>query len=286
MLRFIYFMLFRLFFALSLFTSVVCQSEVLLKPDIQLASQYSADLKVNDYLVSEKLDGVRGFWTGTQMLTRSGRNIKLPRSFTLKFPDYPAEGELWLGRGQFEQISALVRRQHTQEQDWQKVKFMMFDLPQHSGFFEQRYEAMQQLVQQANSVHLQVISQLLFANNESLFSELDKVVSAGGEGLMLHYRQAFYTVGRSPFIVKLKPKYDAEAVVIGHTKGKGKYTGLLGALTVKTPQGVIFKIGSGLTDQQRQYPPAIGATITYQYLGYTQKGTPRFATFLRERPPL
>ena len=270
-------------FALILMVSSVCQSEVVSKPEIQLAGHYAADLDVAEYLVSEKLDGVRGYWTGTKMLTRSGRTVDLPATFTQGFPQYPIDGELWLGRGQFEQISALVRRQKTQMQDWQFVSFMMFDLPQHSGSFEQRYLAMQQLAQKVNSVHLHVISQLTFTDNKALFSELDSVVEAGGEGLMLHYRHAFYTVGRSQFIVKLKPKYDAEAVVIGHTAGKGKYTGQLGALTVKTPQGKVFNIGSGLSDKQRQNPPAIGTTITYQYVGFTQKGTPRFATFLRVR---
>ena len=280
MLRKVCFML----LALLQMTSLYSYSDVLPKPDIQLASHYDANLEVSDYLVSEKLDGVRGYWTGKQMLTRSGRDIALPISFIKGFPDYPVEGELWLGRGQFEQISALVRREQTLEQEWQSVRFMIFDLPEHPGTFEQRYIAMQKLVKHVDSKHLQAISQLSISDNTALFNQLDRVVDEGGEGLMLHYRQAFYQVGRSQFIVKLKPKYDAEAVVIGYTEGKGKYLGMLGALTVKTPDGVVFNIGSGLTDKQRKVPPAIGATITYQYSGFTQKGTPRFATFLRERP--
>lgn len=280
MLRKVCFML----LALLQMTSLYSYSDVLPKPDIQLASHYDANLEVSDYLVSEKLDGVRGYWTGKQMLTRSGRDIALPISFIKGFPDYPVEGELWLGRGQFEQISSLVRREQTLEQEWQSVRFMIFDLPEHPGTFEQRYIAMQKLVKHVDSKHLQAISQLSISDNTALFNQLDRVVDEGGEGLMLHYRQAFYQVGRSQFIVKLKPKYDAEAVVIGYTEGKGKYLGMLGALTVKTPDGVVFNIGSGLTDKQRKVPPAIGATITYQYSGFTQKGTPRFATFLRERP--
>ncbi|GGP50272.1 ATP-dependent DNA ligase [Shewanella algicola] len=265
--------------------SFPCVSERLTIPEIQLASQYSDELIVADYLVSEKLDGVRGYWDGQQMLTRSGRKIDLPEWFTQHFPRYALDGELWMDQGLFEQISALVRTKHTEDDEWQQVKYMLFDLPSHKGTFEARYHAMQQLVAQVNVKQLQVIKQQTITSTEALFAERDKVVAAGGEGLMLHYRQAFYTVGRSPHIVKLKPKYDAEAVVIGHSAGKGKYHGMVGALTVKNQQGIIFKIGSGLTDKQRQDPPVIGAIITYQYLGYTQKGTPRFATFLRERPP-
>ena len=261
------------------------KSEVLSIPPIQLATKYQQDIDVTEYLVSEKLDGVRGYWDGSNMLTRSGRKVALPPSFTLGFPHTAIDGELWLGHNRFEDISALVRRKQVPDKEWQEVKFMMFDLPRHSGPFIERYLAMKMLAEQTASIHLQVIKQEPVASTEALFTLFDSIVNAGGEGLMLHYQQAHYAVGRSEYIVKLKPKYDAEAVVIGHTEGKGKYRGKLGALIVKTPAGIVFNIGSGLSDKQRENPPLVGSTITYQYLGLTQKGTPRFATFLRQRPP-
>ncbi|AZG73751.1 DNA ligase [Shewanella livingstonensis] len=274
-------LLFSIIFILYCHTTY---SEVLSKPPIQLATKYQADIAVAEYLVSEKLDGVRGYWDGSTMLTRSGRKVALPASFTLGFPNVAIDGEIWLGHNRFEQVSALVRRQQVPDEEWQHVTFMIFDLPQHPGTFVERYLAMKILVQQTNSTHLQVIKQQTVASTEALFNQLDDVVNAGGEGLMLHFKQAQYTVGRSEYIVKLKPKYDAEAVVVGHTQGKGKYRGMLGALVVKTPAGIVFNVGSGLSDKQRENPPLIGSIITYQYLGFTQKGTPRFATFLRERP--
>ena len=36
-------------------------------------------------------------------------------------------------------------------------------------------------------------------------------------------------------------------------------------------------------DKDRDNPPKIGAVITYRYRGFTQKGTPKFATFVRVR---
>ncbi|MBB1440937.1 DNA ligase [Shewanella sp. SG41-4] len=277
----------RLYFLISVITSLYCfttNSEVLSIPPIQLATKYKQDIDVTEYLISEKLDGVRGYWDGSNMLTRSGRKVALPSSFTLGFPNTAIDGELWLGRNRFEDISALVRRKQVPDKEWLEVKFMMFDLPRNSGPFVERYLAMKMLVEQTASIHLQVIKQDSVASNEELFAQLDSVVDAGGEGLMLHYQRAHYAVGRSEYIVKLKPKYDAEALVIGHTLGKGKYRGKVGALIVKTPAGIVFNIGSGLSDKQRENPPLVGSTITYQYLGLTQKGTPRFATFLRQRP--
>jgi DNA ligase-1 len=276
-----------LYLLLSAFLACYClttHSEALSTPPIQLATQYQQNIEVTEYLVSEKLDGVRGYWDGKQMLTRSGRKIALPAGFTAGFPNLVIDGELWLGRNRFEQISALVRRLQVSDSEWQEVTFMIFDLPLYPGPFIDRYAAMKVLVQKAASSHLQVIKQETVASTEALFRQLDTVVEANGEGLMLHFQQAHYAIGRSEYIVKLKPKYDAEAVVIGHTEGKGKYRGKLGALIVKTPEGIVFNVGSGLSDKQRENRPLVGSIITHQYLGLTQKGTPRFATFLRQRP--
>ena len=100
---------------------------------------------------------------------------------------------------------------------------------------------------------------------------------------MLHHQKAHYKTGRSNDLMKLKRHDDAEAIVIGYIAGKGKYKNKLGSLKVKMPSGLIFKIGSGFTDQQRNEPPAIGSTITFKYIGKTVRGVPKFASFLRVR---
>ena len=85
-------------------------------------------------------------------------------------------------------------------------------------------------------------------------------------------------------LMKLKRYQDAEAIVLDHIEGKGKYKNMLGALLVKTTSGIVFKIGSGFSDQQRRVPPKIGAQITYKFVGKTLRGVPRFASFLRIKP--
>jgi DNA ligase-1 len=52
---------------------------------------------------------------------------------------------------------------------------------------------------------------------------------------------------------------------------------------VKTPDGVVFRLGTGFSDAVRKNPPAVGATVTYRYRELTKNGVPRFASFLRER---
>ncbi|MEL4428887.1 DNA ligase [Shewanella mangrovisoli] len=253
-------------------------------PNIQLATEFSKEKSahIKDFLVSEKLDGVRGYWDGKRLVTRQGNPILAPSWFTADFPPTPMDGELWLGRGRFEAISGLIRQASANESEWQNVRFMVFDLPKAQGSFAARYQQMQTLIA-GKSVYLQVIEQVSVESIEALHQKLDTLVAQGGEGLILHRRTALYVPGRNPNVMKLKPYLDAEARVIGHIAGKGQFAGQLGALRVQTADGRVLSIGTGFSLAERQHPPAIGTLITYKYLGLTVNGLPRFASFLRVR---
>jgi len=225
---------------------------------------------------------VRGYWDGQRLFTRQGNPILAPSWFTAEFPTIAMEGELWLGRGQFEAISGLIRQTSPKDTDWQKVRFMVFDLPTTKGSFEDRYLQMQTLIV-GKSAYLQVIEQFSVDSVEALYDTLNTLVALGAEGLILHRRTAVYTPGRNPNVMKLKPYLDAEATVIGYVAGKGQFAGKMGALRVQTPEGRIFSIGTGFNLAERQHPPAIGTLITYKYLGLTVNGLPRFASYLRIR---
>ena len=105
---------------------------------------------------------------------------------------------------------------------------------------------------------------------------LKEIEAKGGEGVMLRNPNTPYHGGRSSNLLKLKSQYDAECTVTRHHEGKGKYAGKLGAVSCKNQH-------SGFKDADRDNPPPVGSVITYRYRGFTQKGTPRFATFLRVR---
>ena len=158
---------------------------------------------------------------------------------------------------------------------------MIFDLPEHSGDFTERVKNMRLLVMQNPSVYLAMINQVKLTELSVLEQRLEEVIAAQGEGLMLHLASAHYQKGRNPALMKLKKYQDAEATVIGYTEGKGKYQNQLGAIQVKTSNGIVFKIGSGFSDAQRAKPPKIGTLITFKYNGLTQAGIPRFARFWR-----
>lgn len=220
-------------------------------PDILLAHIYQQGLDVREYLVSEKLDGIRAIWDGEQLVSRQGHPIHAPAWFTKQFPQQPLDGELWIARGQFELLSATVRQSVPEDAAWKQVTYYVFELPNAAGTFADRARQLEQLAQQANSPYLKAIKQFHVQDEQSLKRTLDSVVARHGEGLMLHLADAPYLTGRNHALLKLKPQLDAEAKVIAYVPGKGKYVGKMGALIVQMPDGLQFKLGTGFTDAER-----------------------------------
>jgi DNA ligase-1 len=252
-------------------------------PALLLAKPAGPGLDVPRYLVSEKLDGVRAYWSGQQLLLRSGSAIRAPADFIARLPARALDGELWLGRSRFDDVSALVRRERSADDPlWRELRYVVFELPDAPGDFAQRYQALLELLSSARAGEgVQAAQQRRLGDQQQLDRWLAEVISAGGEGLMLHQADAPYVTGRSDLLLKLKPQLDAEAMVIAHLPGKGRHAGRLGALQVRTPEGRVFALGSGLSDAQRADPPAPGRWVSYRYRGLTSSGLPRFATFWR-----
>lgn len=254
-------------------------------PALLLANVYDEDVDLRDYWVSEKLDGVRAYWDGRRLISRGGNIYLAPAWFTEGFPDVPLDGELWMGRGTFAELSGAVRRQTPDENQWRKIRFMAFDLPQSPLAFDGRLTELRRLVAASSSPYLALVEQFKVGSDAELQQHLQQVVEQGGEGLMLHRGASLYLAGRSDDLLKVKTFDDAEAVVVAHLPGSGKYEGMLGSLLVEMPDGRRFRLGTGFSDVERLNPPPIGSTVTYKYFGKTDSGLPRFASFLRIRYP-
>lgn len=254
------------------------------RPNLILANIYKLDTRLQDYWVSEKFDGVRAYWNGKELVSRQGNIFHAPKWFIASLPgNTTLDGELWLGRGKFEVLSGIVRRQSTVDSDWNNIKYMVFDLPEHHQAFDERLKKLEKVILAINVPHIKMVQQHKVISHQVLMKELDDIVKQGGEGLMLHLGSSIYASGRSDDLLKVKKYFDAEAVVIKHIPGKGKYKGMLGSLEVETVDKKIFKIGTGFSDFERKNPPVIGSLITYKYFGLTSKGIPRFASFVRIR---
>ena len=248
-----------------------------------LANSFHDDVSLAEYWVSEKYDGVRAFWNGRELLSRAGNPIQAPDWFRANLPAVPLDGELWIDRGRFEDVVATVRDAEPVDTAWRHIRFMVFDLPQHEGTFDQRLSELQRVVESRSPEWLRVVQQFRVQDHDDLFATLHRVIASGGEGLMLHRCASLYRAGRSDDLLKLKRREDAEARVISYLPGKGKYTNMLGALRVERPDGLQFNLGTGFTDEQRRHPPAIGSWVTYGFHGLTDNGVPRFAKFMRVR---
>lgn len=253
-------------------------------PLVLLAHEADTEIDPSGWLVSEKLDGVRALWDGRTLRFRSGREVAAPAWFVERLPRRALDGELWLGRGRFDELSGLVRRAAPDDALWREIRYMLFELPEAPGGFAGRAAALARLADAARWPQLQAVPQATLPSRAALRDRLDAVVRAGGEGLMLHRADAPWQTGRSRVLLKLKPVQDADAVVIGHVPGRGRHEGRLGALVLRRADGAVFQLGTGLTDAQRDAPPRIGTVVTYSYRGVTPQGVPRFASFLRVRP--
>ena len=271
---------------LLLFASAAARAQT--APAVSLAQTYREGVDVAAYWVSEKLDGVYAHWDGRVLVSRAGNRYNAPAWFVAGFPNLPLAGELWMGRGTFDKLSGVVRRQTPDHAAWRQVRFMVFDLPAHRADFNGRLQRLKEIFATLDSPTIALVEQRRVADHDALLALLDEVVDGGGEGLMLRRAGSFHRAGRSADLLKLKRFDDAEAIVVAHLPGKGKYTGMLGALLLEMPNGRRFRVGTGFTDEQRRNPPPLGATVTYKHYGHTNTGLPRFASFLRvrnENPP-
>lgn len=254
---------------------------------ITLAEKFKASKIDNweDWAVSEKFDGVRAVWDGKTLWTRNGEKIHAPAFWTKGLPkinweEHSLDGELTMGRGTFDQTSGAVRRHEPDSEEWKEIRFKVFDVV--TGQHLWLEERLNWLHQMKLGKYVDIVEHFQVSNEAELKEELDKIASAGGEGLMMKSMVDDYKGWRTDDLLKVKKAHDAEAVVCGHVEGTGRNSGRLGALLCELPDGQTFRCG-GMTDEVRNNPPDVGSTITYLFDGLTPNGKPRFPRFLRER---
>lgn len=248
-----------------------------LPPKLMLLKVYHGQ-PLQGWVMSEKLDGVRGYWTGKALYSRQKRLLTPPPYFTKYFPPFAIDGELFIQRQSFDEVSRIVRSKG--DKGWSKIKLNVFDVPNAQGDLFQRLATLKQYLQKHPNAPIKIIPQIPIQSKTQMMTFFHQVVDNGGEGIVLRNPKLGYLHGRSDQILKFKPLLDDECKVTAYRPGRGKYQGMLGSVICKNQYGT-FRIGSGFSDKERQNPPPIGTVITYQYRGFTKKGLPRFATFYR-----
>jgi DNA ligase-1 len=103
-------------------------------PQLLLAQKWELTQNPKGWWVSEKLDGVRAYWDGTYVfggvginflrsfISRLGNEFLAPNFYTEGLPDFPLDGELWVGRKMFSKTISIVKSKDAGEH-WKKVVY-------------------------------------------------------------------------------------------------------------------------------------------------------------------
>jgi len=235
---------------------------------------------VTGWWMSEKLDGVRAYWNGKQFLSRYNNIFHAPEWFLAGLPTHPLDGELWIARKEFDRVSGLARQQG-QSDEWKQVKYLIFDAPEAGGPFEDRVKFLHTNFPNWKLPYATLVEHVVCEGNDQLFAELERITDLGGEGVMLRKPGSHYEKTRSSTLLKVKKFLDTEATVIGYEAGKGRHKGRVGALRARIGDGEEFRVGTGLSDKERDNPPAVGSIITVKYLEMTKANkVPRHPVYM------
>jgi len=296
----------------------------------------------------------------TGLWSRYGNPIQAPDWFLDKLPPEPLDGELYAGRGNFQLTQTIVRRDDPNAGDWEKIRFVAFGAPTVGTVFQSgliknanflreidadecldyiwRKSSADRIIDEPRtySEELDVLSDLHSYYGSDVFTIVDTwvvrdmeddlmtplrtVTAEDGEGLMLRDADSVWFPKRRPFLLKVKPRHDAEATIVGFYAGRkgktGQFLGKLGGLVCvwhgdpTAPCGLLkapveFEIGTGLTHEDREVHAddveslaavpgervdscvplkfAIGDRVTFSYMGVTNDLCPREPAFLRVR---
>ena len=261
----------KLLLILAFFVSLFAQ-----KPDLVLLNKYSDDINVTGWYMSEKLDGVRAYWDGEKLISRSGKVFNTPHFFIKDFPKHNLDGELWTKRNDFSGVISIVNQKKPHD-GWENITYNIFEVPNADGNLSKR------LSNVIETKYIKLIKQIKIKNQKHLKNFLKQVEKRGAEGVVVRDFSLPYYTGRNNNSLKVKSYMDTECEVVGYNKGHGKFEGQVGSISCRMKNMQVIKIGSGLDDYQRFNPPKIGAIITFKYYGLTSKGNPRFPIFLRVR---
>lgn len=247
---------------------------------LQKPNTYKGNENIETWVMSEKLDGIRGYWDGKRFLTRKGKEIFVPKWFTKNFPEFELDGELWTKRDDFENIQNIVMDK-TPSKQWRQITYNIFEVPNQQGNFLERLEKAKKWFKSNPNNYVNIIEQKKVVNKENLEKYLKDVISKKGEGLIIKDPFKDYHTGRSSSILKVKKANDMEGKVIGITISPK--TKVLQSLVIKLENDITFNLGTGFSKEERINTPKIGDIVTFKYFGFTKNGKPKFASFLHIR---
>ena len=268
------------------------------------------------WIMSEKFDGYRARWIHEIriFISRNQKEFKgTPEWFSDLMPDENLDGELWCGRDNFNAMG-VVRKHNPDPEEWIPVKYIVYDLPDYEGTFHERLIQLRKIIQRETKKWMKarkelpepycdldypviMADQIKIKSYEQMDHYYKSIIDNGGEGIMIKDPESQYQDGRSNYMLKVKPSFDEEAVIVDYKMGKGKYSKMLGGFICKplinhdtyhvVDQDEKHEFAlSGMDDEIREnykMTHPIGTVISYEHSGKTATGKPRFGRYLRIR---
>lgn len=248
-------------------------------PDLLRSFPWEESINPKDWLLTEALEGMKCLWTGEGFLQKHGQMIFAPIFFTQGLPtDICLDGELLLGRGETKKTQMLAK--NADSELWKAAKFLLFDAPNLRKPLEERIFYLQDLASSLKLPHLILPQYEVCRDTDHLQSALHRVLSAGGQGLLLRQPGSFYDPKRSKTLLVVRPTLIGEAILVNYEAGKGKLEGLVSAFVVRSETGLEFRIQAGLSEEQRRNPPNIGTKVKFQYQERSASGAPKSPVYL------
>lgn len=130
---------------------------------LMLAKDFSNEVSIASWYVSEKLDGMRCFWDGgitrgmwcdqidfantekhhvrivrpksTGLWSRYGHPIMAPDWWIASLPSIPLDGELYAGRGKFQYVMSACKKYSPDDSEWRSIRYHVFDSPHYESVF-------------------------------------------------------------------------------------------------------------------------------------------------------
>jgi len=137
------------FYSLSFSVAAFQESTVANKmrpPQLILLRAYDGSQNIEGWLVSEKLDGIRAYWDGKALWSRSGNRLNAPAWFTANFPPFEIGGELWMKRNAFSQTVSIVQKKQVGN-DWRQLTLQVFEVPNQRGGLLERLHVLELYLQ-------------------------------------------------------------------------------------------------------------------------------------------
>lgn len=249
--------------------------------------KYESKIKDKEIFVTEKLDGTRATFiyneSGIVGYSRQGKILDGYGHIEneLKQLDYGVyDGEVLISNADdFKDRDVMQQTQSIagSKGDKSSLNFHVFDYVDLDVFkngksqlkYSKRREQLDS-IDVSNLSSIKIVPLLYHGKDFEIVTDLlNKIESEGKEGLMINLDD-YYVTKRSSSVLKMKTFSEFDEKCIDIFEGEGKYTGKLGGIYVNYKGSYKLGIGSGFTDEQREYywkhpDEIIGKIVSVKY---------------------